>query len=282
MKILVVDDDKNFRQISTEYYRHNGRVDTVADGQDAISRARSTRYDLVLVDLVLPGPLIGLEVISKLRAMSTSVHIIACTDYISQNLQAKAIQAGANEFKMKKILTDKFSKSKENKSTAKKLEFIPDIFANIPNDQARQILDMSKTVMLDAKQTLKINLSKELIIIQSGQASYRFKNCVIGTLHKGNVVGETINMLDYGLSSHAIEAKTNTLILVIDKIQLKKFLGSSKQVAFIYTVNTSKSLSIKLAKSHEIIFKLSQQLKQVKSQLKDNLVVDVKKNVPFN
>ncbi|OKI16773.1 response regulator transcription factor [Streptomyces sp. CB03911] len=66
--MLVVDDDPTVAEVVTGYLLRAGyRVDRAADGHEALARAATTRPDLVVLDLMLPG-LDGLEVCRRLRA----------------------------------------------------------------------------------------------------------------------------------------------------------------------------------------------------------------------
>ncbi len=98
-KILIVDDERDLRETSAELLRLEGyEVVTAADGDEAVMKSGANNFDLALVDLVLPGQMNGLEIISKLRTRSPQTHIIAFTGFSGQNFSQKAIKAGANEF----------------------------------------------------------------------------------------------------------------------------------------------------------------------------------------
>ncbi len=54
-EILVVDDDEGILNLAREILEHEGyRVDTASSSRDALGRARSKGYDLVILDLILP------------------------------------------------------------------------------------------------------------------------------------------------------------------------------------------------------------------------------------
>lgn len=56
MKILVVEDDHKIASIIARALQENGyAVDKVADGQEALSIFTINEYDLILLDLLLPG-----------------------------------------------------------------------------------------------------------------------------------------------------------------------------------------------------------------------------------
>ena len=56
LRILVVDDEDNLRDVLVEVLRRDGHeVDSAVDGTEGLRRARERRYDLVVTDLRMPG-----------------------------------------------------------------------------------------------------------------------------------------------------------------------------------------------------------------------------------
>jgi len=69
-KILVVDDEKKIRSIVAKYLENeNFKVQTAADGKEALSQFKSYQPDLMVLDLMLPE-LSGEEVCQKIRQYS--------------------------------------------------------------------------------------------------------------------------------------------------------------------------------------------------------------------
>ena len=68
--VLIVDDDAEIRRLLGEYLERNGmRVTAVADGQGMRAALRRHRFDLLVLDLMLPGE-DGLTLCRDLRADS--------------------------------------------------------------------------------------------------------------------------------------------------------------------------------------------------------------------
>ncbi|MBL8491359.1 MAG: response regulator, partial [Rhodocyclaceae bacterium] len=66
--ILVVDDDREIRQLLAEYLEKQGlRCTAVADGRQMRAALEKGRFDLVILDLMLPGE-DGLALCRHLRA----------------------------------------------------------------------------------------------------------------------------------------------------------------------------------------------------------------------
>ena len=98
MKILVVEDDRTVGQ-----YLHRGleeaqyHADLVTDGMEALRLASGGQYDLVILDLRLPG-MTGHEVLRTLRdrGNTTPVLILTAQDDVGQKVEA--LRAGADDY----------------------------------------------------------------------------------------------------------------------------------------------------------------------------------------
>ena len=67
-KILIVEDDLNIQQLEKDYLESNSfMVETAADGKTGLEMAMSEDYDLILLDIMLPGES-GLEICRKVRS----------------------------------------------------------------------------------------------------------------------------------------------------------------------------------------------------------------------
>lgn len=78
-RILIVDDDRALRHVLAELLKAAGHtVDQTADGRDALNRVDSDLYDIVLLDLGLPG-VNGLDVLAHARAAASPPIVIVMT-----------------------------------------------------------------------------------------------------------------------------------------------------------------------------------------------------------
>ena len=79
MKILIIEDENGLREAIMESLRQAGYlVDGTADGESGLDLIRSELYDLVILDIMLPG-LSGLDVLSITRRLKINVPIILLT-----------------------------------------------------------------------------------------------------------------------------------------------------------------------------------------------------------
>ena len=73
-RVLVVEDEPNIRELVCLHLTHEGYTcDGIADGQEAVKRTEAERFDLVVLDLMIPG-LDGLSVCRAVRSDGCSEH----------------------------------------------------------------------------------------------------------------------------------------------------------------------------------------------------------------
>jgi DNA-binding response OmpR family regulator len=99
LSILVVDDESDLREMLTRSFSREGhRVMAVADGREAVDRASSEHFDIILLDVALgPGP-DGYEVCRTLRARRNVVPIIMLTALDSEADAVLGLEAGADDY----------------------------------------------------------------------------------------------------------------------------------------------------------------------------------------
>jgi len=99
--ILVVDDEPHIVEVVCDYLKQAGyRVLTARDGQTALSLARHERPDLVVLDLLLPGGMDGLDVCRSLRRDPTlgDVPILMLTARIEEADRLIGLELGADDY----------------------------------------------------------------------------------------------------------------------------------------------------------------------------------------
>jgi DNA-binding NtrC family response regulator len=96
--VLVVDDDPALRRFLTDRLEFLGHhVEAVEGGEAALAAADRSRFDLVLLDLSMPG-VSGLEVLDRLRAKSGDEEIVVLTAHGSVDKAVDAMRRGADDF----------------------------------------------------------------------------------------------------------------------------------------------------------------------------------------
>jgi two-component system response regulator RegX3 len=98
MKILVVEDEPVLREGLVELLTREGhRVESVADGETALGAGADPAFDLVLLDLMLPG-LPGLDVCRRLREVRPALPILVLTARGAEDDKVAGLAAGADDY----------------------------------------------------------------------------------------------------------------------------------------------------------------------------------------
>lgn len=91
---LVVDDEENIRNLLSVYLNAQGwQCVGFPSGADALESARGRKFDLVLLDLVMPG-INGVEIFRRLRELEPSINVVIITAYPDSDLLWEALNIG--------------------------------------------------------------------------------------------------------------------------------------------------------------------------------------------
>lgn len=102
-RVLVVDDDEVVRrsyQRSLQTVRCD--VEAVANGEDALKAVEQHPYDVLLLDLRMPG-MDGLSVLKAVKAVSPESEVIIITGYPTIDSAKEAVQLGACDYLAKPV-----------------------------------------------------------------------------------------------------------------------------------------------------------------------------------
>jgi DNA-binding NtrC family response regulator len=108
-RILVVDDDRTFRLSTSALLRQDGhQVVEAADGAAAVETLKNEHFDLILLDLRMPG-LDGIGIVEVLRTWGHDTPILMISGYGTVDTAVSAIHAGADDFLTKPVEPDVLS-----------------------------------------------------------------------------------------------------------------------------------------------------------------------------
>lgn len=95
-KLLIVDDDNNLLGYLSEELTDAGfSVKTYDNGADAIVAAAEETFDLILLDMLMPG-LDGIQVVRVLQKVAPKVPIIGLTGYVGRGYMSQAMGLGVS------------------------------------------------------------------------------------------------------------------------------------------------------------------------------------------
>jgi DNA-binding response OmpR family regulator len=106
-KILVVDDEPPLRELVVVTLGDAFVCDEVDNGEEALARLNADHYDLVMLDVMMPGTS-GTDVLRKMRADDElrDVPVIVMSAWQSPQDVASALEAGADRFLAKPFRID--------------------------------------------------------------------------------------------------------------------------------------------------------------------------------
>jgi two-component system KDP operon response regulator KdpE len=97
-RVLIVDDEPSYRHALRTSLAASGLiVEEAQTGEDAIKAFNRARFDLVLLDINMPG-ISGVETCRHLRAMARDAGIVMVTVRGSEDDKVQALEAGADDF----------------------------------------------------------------------------------------------------------------------------------------------------------------------------------------
>lgn len=106
MRLLLIEDSIRLQEtLRAGFSRAGFTIDVVGDGLRALAFAKRSHYDVVILDLMLPG-LDGLELLRRLRAEESNVHVLILTAKHSVEDRVRGLQLGADDYVQKPFSFD--------------------------------------------------------------------------------------------------------------------------------------------------------------------------------
>lgn len=130
-QILIIEDDADIRElVKYNLAREGYRVSEVAGGKEGLDAARSGHFDLILLDLMLPG-MNGLEICKALKGDSdtANISIIMVTAKGEESEIVVGLELGADDYVVKpfspKVLTARIKAVLRRKDISPEVEIAP-------------------------------------------------------------------------------------------------------------------------------------------------------------
>jgi DNA-binding NtrC family response regulator len=181
-KVLVVDDEKNQREIYTMILEDDGyEVTTAQSGEQALRFARESQFDLVLTDYKMTG-MDGLTLLSELLKVDPSIIVVMMTAHGSVESVKDALRGGAFDYLEKPIDRDQLLKVVQN--ALERLNRIDD-----------EIIGQSEEMERVKKMILKVAGSSSTVMIRgdSGVGKERVASAIHKASQRANEVFQAVN-----------------------------------------------------------------------------------------
>lgn len=106
MRLLLIEDYPPLQQSLTKGLREaDFAVDATRDGQEGLWYATSNEYDVIILDLMLPG-MDGLEILKKIRAKGLKTHVLILTAKDTVEDRVVGLNLGADDYLIKPFAFD--------------------------------------------------------------------------------------------------------------------------------------------------------------------------------
>ena len=97
-RILVIDDEPSIRELLKDFFTGKGfEVATSSDGETALNLLKDNKFDLLLLDLMMPG-MNGLDVLREIASEKLDIPSIMITAYASVSTAVEAMKLGAFDY----------------------------------------------------------------------------------------------------------------------------------------------------------------------------------------
>ncbi|MFN8522334.1 MAG: response regulator transcription factor [Chloroflexota bacterium] len=144
MYVLVVEDDPRVgRLLQRALAEADHRVDLATDGEEGLQRAESGAYDLLVLDVMLPG-LDGLEVARRLRRQRVQTPILMLTARDAVQDRVRGLDAGADDYLTKPFALEELlarvraQARRAADATSEEILEVGDLTLNLERHEARR------------------------------------------------------------------------------------------------------------------------------------------------
>lgn len=197
-RILVIDDDRELCSLLAEYLTDEGfEVETAHDGPTGVEQACPQSYDLVVLDVMLPG-LNGLEVLRRIRAAS-SLPVVMLTARGEEVDRIVGLELGADDYLPKPFnpreLVARIRAIQRRQDASGKKETAP-AAPLVVGDMA---LDPGRRTVMQGDRTVELTSLEfsllELLLTQPGLVISREELC-------NQALGRQLNSFDRSIDVH--------------------------------------------------------------------------------
>ncbi|WDP88387.1 MAG: response regulator [Desulfobacter sp.] len=188
-RVLVVDDEKRIRDACSRMLSDEGcRVETADNGGIGLDMLKQSHFDIVLLDLMMPG-LSGLDVLADIKANHPDTVVIVITGYATLEHSIETMKKGAFDF-----LSKPFSPSQLRVIITKAIEFIQTL-QDIATEKSRMrvMINTLRDGVLTTDHQKRIALANPAFLRLMGCAKPRVIGSEVSKVVKEPVILEMID-----------------------------------------------------------------------------------------
>ena len=209
MKILVVEDDRTVGQyVRRGLEEHQFHADLAADGLEGLRLITGGQYDLVVLDLRLPG-MNGLEVLRTIRDRGITTPVLVLTAQDAVDTKVQALRVGADDYVTKPFAFEELLARVE-------------AISRRPKQYAATILSVADLELdTSTREVRRGNKSIELTPKEYAVLEYLMR-------HPGRVMSRTL-ITEYAWDYH-FDPGTNIVDVVINRLRKKLDTGYRRKL----------------------------------------------------
>ncbi|EQK43467.1 transcriptional regulatory family protein [[Clostridium] bifermentans ATCC 638] len=220
MKILVVEDNLSLLKSIKKELETHFQVECTGNGEDAYFLIKQNIYDLVVLDLMLPG-MDGIQILEKIRKENEDVLVLILTAKESLDDKVKAFMLGANDYLTKPFYME---------------ELVARIYAML---RTKGKIDSKNTLEFKG---LKLDLNKKVVTIDDNEIEIpnkQFNLLEYLLLNKGTILlKEQIFDRIWGMESDStidiVEVYISNLRKKLSKYGYHKYIITKRRVGYMF------------------------------------------------
>lgn len=153
MRIFVVEDEQDLRDLLQKRLSKDYSVDSCSNGLDALEYIDTFSYDVILLDLMLPG-LDGLTVLKRIRSRGLTVPVIILTAKGDISDRVTGLDAGADDYLIKPFAYEELTARlrvifRRNSTTLSNILTVGDL---VMDTASKTVKRSGKTIVLTNKE----------------------------------------------------------------------------------------------------------------------------------
>ncbi len=119
IRVLLVDDEESFvEQLAERLILRDYDVTTCLSGEDAIETVKSLNFDVIILDVAMPG-IDGIETLRQIKSLKPLTEVIMLTGHATVESAIEGMKLGAFDYLLKPCETDELT-SKINSANGRK------------------------------------------------------------------------------------------------------------------------------------------------------------------
>ena len=185
-KILIIDDDPEIVwYISSLMKKFGYEFDSAPNGEEGLSRIEKASFDLVILDITMPG-LSGVEVMKRMNERGFKSPVIILSAYENVNFAVETTKLGAYDYLVKPVDEEKLRVTVQNALKTRELETEVKILRNrIKGDDQDEEIITGHPGFLKAIETAKKISGYEVSVLILGESGTG-KELIARTIHRNS------------------------------------------------------------------------------------------------